>query len=520
MSRGGQIAAVYALLALVAVPIYAHFTSPNELSRWALAAAVVEDHGLEVSRYAALLGPGFEDLAVANGRTYSNKAPGGTLAALPGYLLARPLAGPPGPEAIRPALQGMRLFGATLPLVVLALLVDRAARRLGASDEGRRRAVFALLFATPLFAYGLLLFAHALVACALFGAFSALFLSWPGKEKRDDLVAGAWIGLAVAADTTAALPGLVLIVAAARRDLGRLTRIAAGGLPFALLVGAYNGLCFGSPFSPSYAFEKNAAYGQVASRGIFGVTLPSLLGLLRLLFDPARGLLLFVPALVLVPKALGSLRRSLGPDGFVASVLVPVSILLLFSGYPNFGGWTVGPRYVVGALPFLVLPLAFARSGALAAVLVGASTAAVVGTTIPFPFVPDGFAAPWGSFALPLLEGGVGLPLAFGGAPGPAGIAIPLVLVGAASVLAFPRRRLVPLVAGAVLWWGGGLLPGAFGRPDPVRRLQVAYMREVYLDRSGALEELIRTLPAGTQVPSGLLLRRDRERALPPPAWR
>ena len=511
------IPALYGLLAILVVPVYSHFVSPNELSRWLLAAAVVEDGTPEVSKYAPMLGAAFEDLAVAGGRTYSNKAPGGTLAALPGYLLARPFAGPPSPASIRPAVYAMRLFASTLPLLLLALLVDRAARRLGADDDGRRRAVFALLFATPLFAYGLLLFAHALAACALFAAFSALFLPAAGTERRDEFLAGAWIGLAVSADYTAAVPAAALILTAAWRDPWKLVRIGAGGLPFVLLVGAYNAACFGSPLAPSYGFEKNAAYHGIADRGLFGVTIPSPLGFLKLLLDPARGLLVFTPAFVLVPKGLSPLRRPLGPKGFSALVLVPVSILLLFSGYPNFGGWTLGARYVVAALPFLVLPLAFGPSGRMPALLLGASAAAVVLTSVPFPFVPDGFPLPWATFAFPLLSRGNGIPLVFPGPPFLA-LAVPLAIAIAAAALAVPRARLSALAAGALLWWGAGFLLPAARRPGALSQVQVAYVEDVYLERSGALDRLLATFPPELSRPRGLLARRERELALPPPA--
>jgi hypothetical protein len=516
VSRRAGIAGLYALLALLAVPVYSHFVSPNELSRWLLAASLVEDGTVEVSRYAPLLGPGFEDLAIARGRTYSNKAPGTTLVALPGYLLARPFAGPPGPASIRVGVFGMRLFASTLPLLLLALLVDRAARRLGADEEGRRRATFALLFATPLFAYGLLLFAHALVASALFAAFSALFLPAAGKETREEFLAGAWIGLAVAADYAAVVPAAVLVALVSRRGPGALARIAAGGLPFAILVGSYNAACFGSPFAPSYAFEKNAAYHEIAAKGFFGVTLPSVLGFFRLLLDPAKGLLLLVPALLLVPKGLAAVRRPLGAGAFTALVLVPASILLVFSGYPNFGGWTVGPRYVVGALPFLVLPLAFLPSGHLLAGLLGASAAAVVGTTVPFPFVPDGFPLPWASFAFPLLAAGGGLPLVVP-APGLLGVVLPVAAAAGAAVLAFGPARLSAFSAGAVLWWSAGFLPPSARSAEILSRVQVAYVADVYLERAGALDRLLKTFPPGLNLPERLLARRERERSLPPP---
>src|SRR5436190_4971732 len=155
MPRTFSVIALYALLALLIIPVYPHFPSPNELSRWAVAASIVERHTLEVSAVLPLLGGQFEDLAESNGRVYSNKAPGGALIGLPAYAIARVFTGPPSPQSTRPTLTAMRLLSATLPAILLALLFAFAARRCGASDERMSIALLALLFGTPLFAYGL-----------------------------------------------------------------------------------------------------------------------------------------------------------------------------------------------------------------------------------------------------------------------------------------------------------------------------------------------------------------------------
>src|SRR3954454_19927596 len=178
---------LYALLALLVVPVFPHFSSPNELTRWLLVASAIDDHTLEVTKLAPLLGAGFEDLAVVGERIYSNKAPGVALAAAPGYALARPLLGAPARENLRSGLTAMRWTGATLPLLLMAMLFVSAARERGGESSGF--AVATLLFATPLFAYGLLLFSHALVAAALFAAWVLLYL-----RDRGGIAAGALIG--------------------------------------------------------------------------------------------------------------------------------------------------------------------------------------------------------------------------------------------------------------------------------------------------------------------------------------
>lgn len=504
---------LFALLALVVVPVFPHFVSPNETTRWALAAAVVEKGSLEVTEPARLLGPRMEDVADVGGRLYSNKAPGLALLALPGYLAARPLAGPPSRESLRPSLGAMRLAGATLPALLLAFTFARLVPR-----DGGREALFALLFATPFLAYALLLFAHALVAAALFGAWAALFA--PGEARRApsrDVLGGALLGLAVLSEYPAAVPAALLALLAGALAPGRLLRIALGGLPFAALLGAYNAACFGSPFQLSSGLEKDAAFRELARTGLFGVGLPKPSIVARLLLDPSKGLLVFTPLLLLVPAGLRAARTKLAPASFAALVLVPLAVLLTYGGYPNWhGGFTVGARYLVGALPFLLFPLAFLRWGPVAAALAGASTAAVALTTLVFPFVPPGFPLPWGSFAAPLLSQGLVAPNLLHLAARPLAVAVPFLLVLAAAAVAVGRGRALPFLAGALVWAGAGLALPRLAPLSPPLVVQRGYVAEVYFGRAGALEQ---AMPAGVPVPPRLRARKELEESLPPAPW-
>src|ERR1035438_6492739 len=235
-----------------------------------------------------------------DGRVYSNKAPGATLVALPGYLLARPFSGPPSPSSMRPVLWAMRLFGATLPAGCLALVLFHAAVRFGASPPRAASAAFALLFATPLFAYGLLLFSHALVAACLFGGWVALFFPGdPSRSFRRDCAAGALLGLAVISEYPAAVPAGVLVLCAVIPAPRRLLTLVAGGAPLAALLGAYDLACFGGVFEVSSAHERAPLFRSLASAGLFGISLPSPEIALRLLADPSKGLLVFSPFLLL-----------------------------------------------------------------------------------------------------------------------------------------------------------------------------------------------------------------------------
>jgi len=512
------VVAAYAVLAILLVPVFPHFLSPNELTRWATAASLVEYGTPEISRIAPLLGPSFEDVSEKDGRFYSNKAPGLAIVSLPGYLAARPFAGPPSAGSIRPALYAMRLAGSTLPLLLLAALLSGTAARLGGETSRAPLVLCALLFGTPLFAYGLLLFSHALVAFALFGAWAALFLPGdPRTTARREVAAGALLGLAVLSEYPAAIPGLVILVAAAwRRDPRRLLRVGLGGLPFALGLLVYNRVFFGGFFQLSSAHERLSDFRTLAGTGLFGIGLPSLRALLGLLADPSKGLLVFSPFLLLWPRAFLTAGRVLSRPASVSLGLVPAVLLLLFAGYPNWhGGFTVGPRYLVAALPFLVFPFFFRGGGRLEAALVGTSVAAVTLTTLAFPFVPPGFPLPWGSFALHFFERGLVAPNVLHLVWRPLAIAGPLALVALAASTAFSRRRAF-LILGAAVSLVTGLAWALAAPLGPAERLQRAYIEDVYFERPGVLEkEIART---GAPQPR-LLARRDRERALPPTSW-
>ena len=506
---GSRPATLYFLLALLVIPIFPHFPSPNEFTRWALVASVVEYGTIEVSRTAAILGPQFEDLAVVNGRVYSNKAPGVALLAAPGYLLVRPFIGPPSRDNLRPALTAMRWFGATIPLLLLAFAMARAAEARGGNGE---LATVVLLFATPLFAYGLLLFSHAVAGAALFGAWMLLFPkrrtgsqpvsdSPPVPRRAEsppyvagEILAGALIGIAVASEYPMVVPAAVLVVAAWRRFL----RVAIGGLPFAILLALYQKAAFGSVFASPYTYEKYPQYRALAHTGVFGIHPPNLEIVLRTLFDPARGLLLFSPVLILCFFARPKLPRA----ALVTLIAVPLSIFAVYAGYPNwYGGWNVGPRYVVSAIPFLAFLIGFVQEKWIASILIGMSAATVVPLTLTFPFPDRALALPWGTLAWPLLRDGLVAPNFLHFVWRPLAVVVPFAIVALAL-----RRRIVGVAVTVVI-------TAIAMHPTMTDRLRVGYIEEVFFERRGAMSRFVPNVPPAAEA------RVQRDLMLPPPTW-
>lgn len=487
---------LYALLALTIINVFPHFLSPNELTRWALVAAIVEEQTVEVTHFVPPNGAGVEDLAQHDGRLYSNKAPGGALLGIPGYLVARAIVGPASPASIRPTLYAMRLTAATLPALLLAFAFVFAARKLGGRIEVP---LLALLFGTPLFAYGMLNFSHALAAAALFGAWVLLFV------KPNEFAAGALIGLAVFSEYPCAVAAAVLIACAPWRCWWK---IVAGGFPFAVALAAYDKIAFGSWLALSSGNEIDPRFRAMAAHGVFGIDLPNPVTLLRLLFDPARGLFVFSPVLIVALLAIPRARRAMTARAFWSLMLVPATLVLLYSGYPNWhGGWTVGARYLVVAMPFLALLLAFGAASKLESFLLGASIAACVVTAIVFPFVPPEVPVPWGTFATPLLTKGLIAPNLFHLAARPLAVAVPFALV-----LAAVARKDALLFAGIVAMIAIAMLVPLAPRP----RIERAFIEQTYFERNGAIAK-----EAGREivVSPGLFSRSDAERRRPPASW-
>ena len=504
---------LYALLSILMVPVFPHFTSPNELTRWAFTVAVVDHGTFEVTRVIAENRlQNVEDLSSVGGRLYSNKAPGAAVLTIPAYIATRPFTGRATGETMRPTLNAMRIGAATIPVIVLALTFAAVARRLGRDESRVASAVTILLFATPLFAYGLLLFGHALSAAALFITWALLFVF--DRHRGRDFAAGAVIGLAVLNEYQNVVPAAALLVFAfPRLRIAGMLRVLAGGVPFACLLAIYNRIAFGGWFNLSSGHEIDPAYRELARSGLFGVGLPSPAGLASLLLDSSKGLLVLSPVLILWVMRLRGVRAAVSGPAFAALITAPALLLLTISGYPNWhGGWTVGARYLVATLPFLVLPIAFGQNGRIERFLTGASVAVVALVSLVFPFVPPQHPAPWMSFAWPILADGLVAPNLLHLVARPLAIVVPFAIVLGAVVWSGDRRHLLFAVAGMIVWIAGGVVADRMHTEPRVAR---ALIREVYFDRRGAIRA---ELPPAPGIPRLEAMARELRRQ-PPRPW-
>jgi len=349
---------------------YGYFLQPettNSISRWDMVYALA--HGttsIDINAANTI------DVSFYHGHYYSPRSLGPSLLAVPVYWLLQAIF----------ALFHMRAPGltfetawmnllTTVPIALLAALVfARFVGRLRPELAGSALpivAASAFALGTLFFPYANEFYGHALGGSLAFLGFYLLYRARTSpRPARLVFGAGLLVGYAVISEYPLAVVAAVLVLygafafpAASRWRL--LAIFIAGTLPSALLLAGYNTIAFGGPLRLSYGYVSGGEF-QGQHSGLFGVTLPTLGGLVQILAWP-RGLLIESPFLILLP--LGFVRWWRATARPSAEVLVCAAIAaiypLLISSYylPMAGENLPGPRLLVPTLPFTCLALAW-----------------------------------------------------------------------------------------------------------------------------------------------------------------
>jgi hypothetical protein len=154
------------------------------------------------------------------------------------------------------------------------------------------------------------------------------------------VLAGIFLGLAI----MIRLDSVVLLPAfwPGRAGSRKLLKLLLGALPFLLVIGAVNLIRFGNPLSDGHGQDPALAFSPLSG------------GLTGLLISPGKGLLWYCPVFVLALFHNRDLRT-----------WMPFAISLLLHGMIHdwTGGTGWGPRFLVPALPLLLMPLARRGTG-------------------------------------------------------------------------------------------------------------------------------------------------------------
>lgn len=355
-SRLSRSAVAVFVLVLVVVGPVVHHLGEQQSSRYALTAALWDSQTVVIDDYAHLLG---RDRVVVDGVTYSDKAPGQPFLAVPFYGLYRLAGGvSPAQEYDLEADFGqwwVTLWSAAVPGAILAFLMFRWAREV--EERTALSATLTIALGTLLIVYSTILFGHVLAALFLFGMF--LIVRRPNPSSWALAAGGALGGAAVLTEYPAGLVVALLTVATVWRHRAKVLALIAGGVPFALGLGAYHIRLFGDPFT--FTYQWSAFFGPqeqaTAMTEIFAG--PTGERFLHVLFSP-RGLLIATPVLLVAAIGLVPMwRQGWRFDVLVVAAAVLAMLSIPFSWGNSYAGGA-GPRYFTPAIPFLVAPLAVA----------------------------------------------------------------------------------------------------------------------------------------------------------------
>ena len=455
-------------------PYFPAIRSANELPRAYLVMAMVEEGRFSIDTGVrqwgktadvspATLVTGKVGARTRHGQSYSNKAPGSSFLAIPGYLVLEAwhaIAG--GDPTLAETIWMSRFTTGMIPSLLFLWLLWGFLERFTPSIGARRAVLVGFGVGSMFFLYSVLFISHPLSAVCVGTSWIVAVetLDDPARWRRLALT-GFLAGAALLVDyqaVFAAVPvGLWILVRLwrwPRRDALRGLGVALAGaaIPVAVLLW-YHAVCFGGPFLTGY--EASEAFAANHQRGFLGMDTLRWKAFVGSFVEPDNGMLILWPMAVLaLPGWALMLRDRALRDHAIVSLAV-AAIYVLFISSINFwrGGWQVGPRYVMAMLPFLLPPIAVAlaaaerrwwlRGAAVGLCLVGLVTYGL--TAALYPYFPDTkFVNPVHEITLRMLGDGHA-PWNLGWLIGLSGLAslIPYlaVLAGLATWAALPETR-------------------------------------------------------------------------------
>jgi hypothetical protein len=356
--------------------------------------AMVEQRTFEITDFIRRGGPmAFTgDVYNVGGRVFSNKPPGLALVGAPVYAVLASLERSVGLDLNAPSIMRFNAYVLTLALsalpgawVVVALF--RHLRDNGCELPVASLAAAGFAFGTLIFPYASVLMSHNLLAACLFVPW--VWISRPTVTVGRAALAGMLVGLGMLTFLPVApLAGLYVIHFLRRGATREAIAFCIGPATAVAFMLAYNAHYYGSPFETGARIGGEPFYEPHLLLGYFGR--PDLRRLYWITFHPFRGLFYSCPVFILCLLSLLTPERARLRKNLIPALVVAYFVLfyLTFNGWA--GGFSVGVRYAIPALPFLFLfaVSAIARYRTIALVLIGFSTLNMLAVTSYNVMVP------------------------------------------------------------------------------------------------------------------------------------
>ena len=378
-----------ALIFVVLLSCYIYFlprwADPNQNSRLDMVMAVVEDGTFQIDKYVE----NTVDYAKVEGHYYSDKAPGAAFLGIPIYavlkelldlpIMGRVLDGLSDNEALKATLReggtgllehkvrfaiaqvALTFAASALPTALMGALMYRLLARFTPRRWPRALVVLGYGLLTPAFAYAGSFYGHQLSAMCLFGAFYLAFTGTEPLRTRSLLAIGLLLGYSVITEYPSALIVGILFLYAWHRLKNR-WRIGWVILTGALVAAGwmtYNTVVFGSPLELGYSHSE--LWTDQHHTGFMSLTWPHWEATWGITFGRFRGLFVLSPLLLLAVP--GSVLWWRSGEHRIEFWVALTSVLALFlfnsSSIMWWGGFAIGPRYLLPMLPFMALPMVF-----------------------------------------------------------------------------------------------------------------------------------------------------------------
>ena len=416
-------------------PYWPKINNPNENVRMYMTRAIVDHGTMAIGRRTRIGGRNqdgasvYDELGYVNdkaltcddpsnkppncsGTLYSAKAPGTSYLGVPAYALAKTAYSALDQPLTKDAtIYWLRLFSVVLPSILFLWVFYAWLGRFVPERWIRNIAIVGMGLGTMSYTYGQMFAGHQLAGLALFGALMAISASRE-RDRRWPLLALA--GLLLASSVAFEYPTLlmtlpiIVFLFLSRPKLTGVLAFGVGALPPVIGVSAFHQVAFGAIHHTPYTTLENPGFVRDIAPGFMGIHAPTWEAFWGSHFVPFNGLFFFSPLMLLaLPAAAYVIAWRLGRTSATSSkgrteAAVALWVALAYSAFISChslwrGGWTLGPRYITGIVPFATFAIAVAarqaavRAPRVVGVVLAGATAASVFVTFTCSLVSQGF---------------------------------------------------------------------------------------------------------------------------------